>query len=239
MKTKSMWGDPPSRLYKFKRLVKSRFGKKAVICVIGASDGKFVLPFLRDGFTVTAYELDETAIYGGRKEFPINRSHIPRLNYAKNPNRNPEYQKVPSEMRDIIGLKKRAELEGYAEQLTIRIENFYKAPPTALFDGVFTSCSIPYPCNYDIPVIDIVHQLMSSVSDGGYLYMDYMMPLEDCHSWRPEHYIRKGKIREYFDCSGWRILHLYEMTKPVFEAAHVDRPEDHFHRFGYILAEHN
>ena len=68
--------------------------------------------------------------------------------------------------------------------------------------------------------------------------MDYMMPLEDCHSWRPEHYIRKGKMNEFFLGDDWKVLHLYEMAKPVFEAAHVDRPEDHFHRFGYVLAEH-
>lgn len=46
------------------------------ICIIGGSDGKFVLPFLRGGFSVTVYEIDETAVYGGEKEFPIERSNI-------------------------------------------------------------------------------------------------------------------------------------------------------------------
>lgn len=238
MKTKSVWGSSPSRIYKFKNLIQSKFGNRASICIVGASDGKFVMPFLRSGFSVTAYEIDETAIYGGKKIFPIDRQYVKTKKYVHNSDRNPEYQKVPCEERNILGLKKRAEIEGLDGLLVIKQENFYKSPPSAEFDAVFTSCSIPYPCNFDIPVADIFNTLQKSVSEDGYLYMDYMMPLEDCHSWRPEHYLRKGDAKKYLYKEDWRILHLYEMTKPVFEAAHVDRPEDHFHRFGYVLAEH-
>lgn len=116
--------------------------------------------------------------------------------------------------------------------------NFYKNPPTTTFDAVFTSCSIPYPCNFDVSISGIFNVLKNSVSKGGYLYMDYMMPLEDCHTWRQEHYLRKGDTQKYMDTEDWNIIHLYEVSKPVFEAAHVDRPNDHFYRFGYVIAEH-
>ena len=238
MKTKSVWGDSPSRLYRFRDLLMDRFENNASVCIVGACDGKFVMPFLRSGFSVTAYELDKVAIYGGKKEFPVDRQHIPVIEYVHNPDRNPNYKKLPSEEREILGLKKRAEAEGLSDLLTIVEENFYKNPPTEKFNAVFTSCSIPYPCNFDVPIAEIFNILQESVSEEGYLYMDYMMPLEECHSWRPEHYLRKGDAKKYLDKDGWKIVHIYEMNKPVFEAAHVDRPEDHFHRFGYVLAEH-
>lgn len=238
MKTKSIWGTSPTRLYKFREILRSKFGNNAKICVVGASDGKFVLPLLRSGFAVTAYELDEIAVFGGEKDFPVERDFVQPMKYIPNPARNPIYQKIATEKRKILGLKKRVEAESLEHLLTIRIENFYKNPPIETYNGVFTSCSIPYPCNFDIPVAKIISALKNSVAMSGYLYMDYMLPLEDCHTWRPEHYLRRGEIKKYLSDADWEILYLYEMHKPVFEAAHVDRPEDHFHRFGYVLAEH-
>lgn len=237
MRTKSIWGNPPSRLYRFKRMLQAKFGTDGKVCVVGASDGKFVFPFLRSGFAVTAYEVDDIAVFGGEKEFPIARKDIPVQKYVPNPNHNPIYQKVPSEMRHIQGLKLRAELEHLDQRLTIRIKNFYKDPPSEKYEAIFTSCSIPYECNFDIPVADIMRALMDTVSKGGYLYMDYMLPLEDCHEWRPEHYLRRGTVKKYLSNGDWKVIHLQEMSKPIFEAAHADRPNDHFHRFGYVLAE--
>lgn len=238
MRTKSIWGNPPSRLYRFREILREKFGNSAKICIVGASDGKFVLPFLRAGLEVTAYELDEVAAFGGEKSFPLERVFVQRLEYIPNPYRNPKYQNVPAEKREILGLKRRVAMEGLEHLLTIRMENFYRNPPSETYAGVFTSCSIPYPCNFDIPVPNIISALKNSVSAGGYLYMDYMMPLEDHHNWRPKHYLRRGEMKKFFEDDDWKIIHVHEMSKPVFEVAHVDRPEDHFHRFGYILAEH-
>lgn len=238
MKTKSAWGNPPTRLYKFRDIINSKFGNNASVCIIGASDGKFVMPFLRSGMQVVAYDLDDSAINGGMKEFPIERDDIVAAEYTPNPDRNPIYVRVPSEEREILGLKKRVEIEKLTANLSIVIDNFYKNPPKKTFDAVFTSCSIPYPCNFDMSISHIINVIQKSVTPGGYVYMDYMMPLEDCHTWRPKHYLRRGEIKKYFDNTEWKLISLYEMKKPVFEAAHVDRPEDHFHRFGYILAEH-
>lgn len=237
MKTTSIWGAAPTRLYKFKSRLQSKFGSQAKICIVGASDGKFVFPFLRSGMAVTAYEIDKIAVHGGEKEFPKAQPNVEQEEYVPNPDRNPIYKKVPSEFRQILGLKKRAELEGLSELLTIREENFYKQPPQESYEGVFTSCSIPYPSNFDIPLAQIMKSLLKPVKAGGYLYMDYMLPLEDCHSWRPEHYIRRGTLNRYFKAGEWNMIHWREQRNPVFEAAHVDRPENHFHRFGYILVE--
>ena len=210
MKTKSIWGEPPPRLYRFRKILHAKFGNSGKVCIVGASDGKFVMPFLRSGFAVIAYELDEVAVFGGEKDFPLKRDFVPLKKYISNPARNPIYQRIPSEKRKILGLKNRASIESLDHLLTIRMENFYKNPPSETYDAVFTSCSIPYPCNFDIPVSEIISALKNSVSTGGYLYMDYMLPLEDCHTWRPEHYLRRGEMKKYLQDDGWKIVHLYE-----------------------------
>lgn len=186
---------------------------------------------------MTAYELDPAAIYGGLKEFPKARDHIAVQKYVCNPDRNPIYQKLESEKREILGLVKRAEIEGVKDYLTVIEENYYKNPPKQKYDAIFSSCSFQYSCNFDMRIEEIVSVIQNSVAGRGYVYLDYMMPLEECHSWRPEHYLRKGEMQKLFTKDDWKIIHIYEMNKPVFEAAHADRPEDHFHRFGYILAE--
>lgn len=238
MKTRSCWSDPPSRLYRFIRTIKPEFPHSARVCVIGASDGKFVLPFLRNGFHVTAYEIDDIALFGGTKEFPIfrERGSIIKQVYVESLEKQ-VYHKIPTIEDKIDGLIARSKAEGLQKGLQIRKENFYKLPPQEKFDVVFTSCSIPYECNLDVPIKDIMATLLDSVVVGGYLYMDYMMPLEDRHSWKPEHYFRTGEMKNYFVKEKWDIIHLREMTRPIFEAAHVDRPEDHFHRFGYVMAK--
>lgn len=238
MKTRSCWGTPPSRLYRVIRKIKSEYSHGARVCVIGASDGKFVFPFLRNGFHVTAYEIDDTALLGGTKEFPIYREKGSIIKQVyKESIEKPIYHKVPIVGDKIDGLIARSKIEGLQEGLQIRKENFYKFPPRERFDVVFTSCSIPYECNLDIPVKDIMAALLNSVAVGGYLYMDYMMPLEDRHSWKPEHYFRTGEMKGFFAKEKWDVIYLREMSRPIFEAAHVDRPEDHFHRFGYVMAK--
>lgn len=234
MKTSSCWGVPPTRIYKFINfLLKNKID--ASVCVIGCSDGKFVIPFLRKGFKVTAIDFDRVALYGGEKLKPINRTNIIKTKYC-HMDTAPKYIKLQSESVLINGLKRRAEIEGLTHNLSIIETDFYKYPPNESFDVLFTSCSLQYKSNRLIPVKNIIETLKTHVNINGYLYMDYMMPLEDTHTWKSDHFFRTGQIRTLFS-KGWKIIYIREMKKPIFEAAHIDRLEDHFHRFGYILAQ--
>ena len=148
--------------------------------------------------------------------------------------RKPEYELIPTEKIFIQGLESRAILEGVRENLKIYEKDFYRSEVNEKFDAIFTSCSIQYKSNRDISVDNIMNIIKSHIKVGGYLYMDYMMPLEDSHHWKSTHFFRTGEIKKYF-LDDWEIISLKEMKNPIFEAAHIDRPEDHFHRFGYIL----
>lgn len=234
MKTTSCWGRPPSRIYNFIKEIERTLDCNSSIAVVGCSDGKFVFPFLRKGYEVTAIDFDKTALFGGKKIAPITRNNVPSLKYSHS-DKKIEYDKLPTQEITILGLKKRAELEGFLNKLHIIETDFYTAPPNEQYDVLFTSCSLQYKSNRKIPMGSIMYTLKSHIKINGYIYMDYMMPLEDSHYWKSDHFFRTGEIKKWF-CEDWKILHIKEMRNPVFEAAHIDRPEDHFHRFGYILA---
>ena len=71
MKTKSIWGVPPKRLYKLVSLLENSNIKNPTACIVGCSDGKFLLPFARKHIKVVGYDIDKIALYGGTKAFPI------------------------------------------------------------------------------------------------------------------------------------------------------------------------
>ena len=234
MKTKSAWGNSPKRIYNIIRKLEGQKLDNINVCIVGCSDGKFVLPFARHNIKVIGYAIDKVALYGGMKFFPIHREDIERKKYVSS-NDKPIFPEIPCEQREIMGLKKRLEVEKLNSFVTIREQDFYRSETTEKFDLVFTSCSIQYKCNRDIGIHAMLSKLKKSVKIGGYLYMDYMMPLEDSHTWKSELFLRTGQIYELFDES-WKIEYVRESKTPILELAHVDRPSDHFHRFGYVLA---
>ena len=67
MKTKSIWGNPPTRIYKLIELAEEKWGKNFDVCIVGCSDGKFLMPFARSKVKVTGYDIDKIDLYGGIK----------------------------------------------------------------------------------------------------------------------------------------------------------------------------
>ena len=233
MKTKSIWGTPPTRLYKLINLADRTLKDQYTACIVGCSDGKFLLPFARRKISVTGYDIDDIALYGGIKSFPIVNEKI-QYNYSKNF----ISQKYPLIERKVTGIIERLKLENLTEYAKIEKRDFYKNPPKAKFDVVFTSCSLHYSVNKVFTLKDKTKKLQNIVSLGGYLYIDYMMAIDedDYVNYPAEKFYRKGEIKTYFDDT-WKIISYKENNFPSFEGAHVDCVRDHFHRFGYILAK--
>lgn len=233
MKTKSIWGSPPSRLYSLINKANNLLGESYSVCIVGCSDGKFLLPFARIGKKVTGYDVDTIDLFGGYKEFPI-RNNAPIATYNKN-FISPTY---PLERRYVDGVCKRLNMEGLESVCTIEERDFYKNVPEQRFDVVFTSCSLHYTLNNVFTLKEKVEKLRSIVSSNGILYMDYMMALEeeDYINYPDYKFFRNGEAKSYFG-NDWEILSYYEQKKPVFEAAHVITTYDHFHRFGFLMVQ--
>lgn len=232
MKTKSIWGNPPTRLYKLLNLAKKEWGKNFTACIVGCSDGKFLMPFARDCIKVTGYDIDDIALYGGYKEFPIIKE---KTKYPYSPNF--KSKDFDLERKKVLGITERLELENISQYATIEKRDFYRSLPTNKFNVVFTSCSLHYSANQDFTLEDKTKKLQKIVLPNGYLYIDYMMAIDenDYNNYPISKFYRKNEIKEYFN-NDWEIISFRENKLPTFEGAHVDCVKDHFHRFGYILA---
>lgn len=232
MKTKSIWGNPPTRLYRLINLAKKDFGKDFTACIVGCSDGKFLMPFARAGIKVTGYDIDDIALYGGVKLFPIIKEKI-KYPYSS------DFQSkmFDLESRNVLGITDRLKIENVENYAYIEKRDFYKDLPKEKFNVVFTSCSLHYSVNKSFTLKDKTKKLQSIVSPNGYLYIDYMMAIDedDYITYPSSKFYRKKEILNYFDNS-WEIISFRENNNPSFEGAHVDCVKDHFHRFGYILA---
>lgn len=233
MKTKSIWGNPPTRLYKLINLAKKEWDKDFTACIVGCSDGKFLMPFAREHIKVTGYDIDEVALYGGYKEFPIIKE---KIKYPYSPNF--VSKTFDLETKKVLGVTERIKIENLTDFARVEKRDFYRITPDEKFNLVFTSCSLHYSANQDFTLEEKTKKLQKIVLPNGYLYIDYMMAIDenDYEKYSPLKFYRKKEILNYFDDS-WEILSFKENNIPSFEAAHVDCVVDHFHRFGYILAK--
>ena len=232
MKTKSIWGNPPKRLYKLMNIAKKDWGRDFTACIVGCSDGKFLMPFAREHIKVTGYDIDEIALYGGEKDFPIIKE---KVKYQYSPDFKSE--QFDLETKRVLGVVERLEIEGLSDYAIIEKRDFYKNLPKEKFNVVFTSCSLHYSANQKFTLKDKTKKLQSIVLPKGYLYIDYMMAIDenDYTTYPTVKFYRKKEILNYFN-EDWEIISLRENNGPSFEKAHVDCVRDHFHRFGYILA---
>lgn len=232
MKTKSIWGNPPTRLYKLINMAKKEWEQDFTACIVGCSDGKFLMPFARDKIKVTGYDIDDIALYGGNKDFPIVENKI-KYPYSLDF----KSKDFKLETRKVLGITERLKIENITEYANIEKRDFYKNPPLERFDVVFTSCSLHYSANQGFSLEDKTKKLQEIVLPNGYLYIDYMMAIDedDYVNYPSSKFYRKNEILKYFN-DDWKILSFRENRNPSFEGAHVDCVKDHFHRFGYILA---
>ncbi|MER7035243.1 SAM-dependent methyltransferase, partial [Streptomyces albidoflavus] len=65
MQTQSLWEHTLTFFPQFLAALKERAAPDATVMVVGASDGKFVLPLAAAGYQVVAVEHDPLALHGG------------------------------------------------------------------------------------------------------------------------------------------------------------------------------
>ncbi|MFI2204720.1 class I SAM-dependent methyltransferase [Streptomyces sp. NPDC020192] len=208
--TRSLWQETRTFFPLFLSLIKERGAKS--VCVVGASDGKFVLPLVRRGIRVVAIERNTTALNGGPVVLPGG---------------------VESTMS---GLRKRLAEEGFSNLVEIVeadiLDLTAELEPS---DAVWTSCSWHYSINHRRPLGEFVATMKSLCRPhGGVFGAEYMMPVEPRHL-TLEHYPEEGGMRHHFP--GWTI-DWETYTPPFLEAPHVEQLHQHVHRMGLIIATH-
>ena len=151
------------------------------------------MPFARNEIKVTGYDIDEVALYGGTKDFPIIKKKI-KYEYS------PEFisKKYDLENKRVLGVTERLKIEQIDEFANIKKRDFYRTEIDEKFNVVFTSCSLHYSANQDFTLEEKTKKLQDIVLPNGYLYMDYMMAIdeEDYKAYPANKFYRKNEIKK-------------------------------------------
>lgn len=178
--------------------------------VIGASDGRLVVPLAAAGYRVIAIERDPLALHGGEVELSGDRTG------------------------HAMGMIERLKQEGLHDRVQVVEEDFLASEPVSVpCDAAWTSCSWHYRANHHRPLGEFVDRMQRLVRPGGLFGAEFMMPITRRHHVL-EHYTSPEKLRRYF-VRDWDVL-LTLRTDEFTEQAHVGQLTDHNHRMGLLLA---
>ncbi|MEU9533087.1 class I SAM-dependent methyltransferase [Streptomyces sp. NPDC048213] len=210
MHTPSMWRHTLTFFPQFLAALRERTEPDSTVTVVGASDGRLVVPLAAAGYRVVAIERDPLALHGGEVQLPHDRTG------------------------HAMGMIERLKQEGLHDRVRVVEEDFLAAEPdAALCDAVWTSCSWHYSANHHRPLGEFVDRMQRLVRPGGLFGAEFMMPLTQRHHVL-EHYTSPEKLRRYF-IGDWNVL-LTLRTDEFTEQAHVGQLQDHKHRMGLLLA---
>ncbi|MFD5385275.1 class I SAM-dependent methyltransferase [Streptomyces sp. NPDC127074] len=210
MQTQSLWENTLTFFPQFLATLRERVAPDATVAVIGASDGKFVLPLAAAGYDVVAIERDAVALHGGDV-------HLPGDSQAH-----------------ALGLIDRLKLEELQDRVQVVEDDFLDGEPLSLHcEAVWTSCSWHYSANHHRPLAEFVDRMQRLVRPGGVFGAEFMMPVERRHH-MIEHYTSPERLRHQF-IGDWEVL-LTLRTSEFTERPHVGQLRDHTHRMGLLMA---
>ncbi|MGC1284905.1 MAG: class I SAM-dependent methyltransferase [Streptosporangiaceae bacterium] len=205
-----MWEHTLSFFPQFLATLGEHASPGASVAVVGASDGKFVLPLAAAGYRVIAIERDPLALHGGQVRLPGDIA-------AQAP-----------------GLIARLEREGLRDWVQVVEGDFLTtAPSLAPCDAIWTSCSWHYSVNHRCPLAEFIAHMQRLIRPNGLFGAEFMMPIEEKH-FLIEHYTSPERLSRHFT-EGWTVL-LKLRTSEFGEHAHVGQLQDHVHRMGLLLA---
>lgn len=211
MHTLSLWEHTLTFFPQFRAALTEHVGPEATVAVVGAGDGKFVLPLAAAGHRVIAIERDPVALHGG-------------------PVRLPDGTQAHS-----ADLAERIKQEGLRERVQI-VEGDLLDPDLPLdaqCDAIWTSCSWHYSANYPRPLADFVTRMQTLVRAGGPFGAEFMMPVTARHG-LIEHYTSPEGLSPHFS-DEWNVR-LTLRTSQFIEQPHLGRPHPHTHQMGALLA---
>lgn len=207
LKTKSIWGLPNPSFFKFLDTIETRRLPKT-LCILGCSDGKFVIHAAKRGFKVFAVEMDKVALYGGVTE-------------------------IAGKPVKIQGLMDRLRHENVEKNVEVFEGDFLSTHPSKTFSGVFTSGSIHYAENTKYSLKEAIDGIKSYVSLNGILFIEYIHKSEidsDPH----RYFLTKTEIAQYFNADGWDLFK--HTTRTYTESPNPRVPFTHKIVWGYLYA---
>jgi SAM-dependent methyltransferase len=144
MRTSSLWEHTLSFFPQYLASLKEHTSPDATVAVVGASDGKFVVPLAAAGYRVIAIERDPLALHGGEIRLPGDIS------------------------TRATGLIARLKAEDLHHQVEVTERDFLAEGPCCdPCDAVWTSCSWHYSMNHHRPLAEFIARMRQLVRPGG------------------------------------------------------------------------
>ncbi len=201
---RSIWDGTKTYFPLLKEKVK---GKSLDICIVGASDGRFVIPLALNGHKVLAIENDPMSLDGC-------------------------FIEINGSTKQYLGIVEKVKNLNLEKSVTISESSFMDFQTNNKFDVVFTSSSWDCGKNDGTVVEDFVKKMQNLVKQDGILCAEYMMKFEEIHLNNPN-LLEVGEINKFFN-NDWEILD--EFYTSVFnDIPHIKKLTIHKHKMGFIM----
>ncbi|MBE6153862.1 MAG: hypothetical protein E7166_06540 [Firmicutes bacterium] len=208
-RTGSVFGIPLKQIGQYKDYILSINDNPRVL-LVDCNDGLNVLQFAKSNYEVCCYETDKVLLNGGI---------------------------IDGYKTD--GLYKRLKDYNLLDNVNIKNCNYYEIKEPKKYDFVLCDRTLHYERNGEITLKKKVRKLMSSVKEGGYLYIYYYLAIneDDYITYPINQYFRKDEMQPIFDLEDWEIVYLCERNKTTPHHSHPMNNKKHSHKTGYILAK--
>lgn len=210
LKTESMWRRPNRSYYRFLNILSSS-GLPQTLCVLGCSDGKFVMPAARRGFQVLAIDIDSVALYGGEMD-------------------------LFGEKVFNAGMQRQLEIKSLVDKVEIVNQSYLEYLAIQTYSGVFTSGSIHYAENAGYPLEQVIGKIQGFVSPGGLLFHEYIHSSESDND-PNRHFLDKAEMASFFLNPQWTTIK--HRKKQYTEGPNPRNNQEHKIVWGSILAKRN
>lgn len=174
IKTKGVWKHPLRRFYKFLEYC-DKYNLPKTILIIGSAAGNLAIAAAKRGFEVTVVEMNEKLILGGE----------PVL--------------IDNKLVEVIGMRKRIELEGDIDGLiTCKLGDYMELDENKKYSLIFTSNSIHYPENMKYRADELVGKMVNLLDDNGFLLLEYVHESAESKKYQG-HYLNKCQMKNILE----------------------------------------
>lgn len=206
----SVYGQPQRISYEYMKNMKKYFKEEYKVLILDDKDGLHSIPFAYNGAKVVMYEPNEIFINGG----------------------------FIDEIK-ITDISNRKHWEKASKNIEIRNSNFYEEKVEDKYNFVFCYRSLHEKHNKEIPMSRKMRKLLSSVKEGGYVYIFYHLAKneKDISNFYRHQYLREGEMMSYFNQKNWDIIYIKENKKLTNHNSHPFHKKSHTHRVGHVFAK--
>lgn len=122
--------------------------------------------------------------------------------------------------------------------MDIRNNNFYKTRIEERYEFVYCYRSLHEKHNKEIPMNRKIRKILSSVKEGGYVYIFCHMAKneKDISNFSKNQYLRSGEMKTYFNKKNWEIITLIENNRLTRHNGHPGHKNNHEHKVGHVFA---